>query len=161
MTRSPGRPAVARLAAPAVALVVVVTGGCQAADRDAAPAAGSTPATGAAGSVVDGVWVAHIVWAEVHPAGCPLAAPGESWAEFRMTLSQGALTIIESSDLDPHPELGATSHYTVFRDRISMDDGTTARVERDGDTLTFSDVQGGGCDGRTVRSTVPWRLVDG
>src|SRR3954465_1078673 len=144
---SSSRPTMPRLAAPAVALAVVVTAGCQAADSDAAPAtAGPASSTGAATSVVDGVWEAHIVWAEVQPAGCPLAAPGETWVDFRMTLSGGNLTILESTDVKPQPEIGATSHYTVFRDRISMDDGTTARFERDGDTLTFSDVQGGGCD---------------
>ena len=153
MTRLRGRPSIARLAAPAVALAVVVTVGCQAAGPRAAPATGT--------SVVEGIWNAHIVWADTPPAGCPLTGDGEVWANYRMTLSRGVLTIVESGDAAPEPVVGATSHYKVFRDRIEMDDGTTARFERDGDTLTFSDVQGGGCDGRTVMSTVPWRLVDG
>jgi hypothetical protein len=147
-----------RLAVPAVAVAVVATSGCQvAAPGTTAP---RSPARAAA-SAVDGVWNAHIVWAETPPVGCSVARPGESWADFRMTLSRGLLMIVVSTDLAPQPVVGATSHYRVFRDRISMDDGTSARFERDGDTLTFSDVQGGGCDGRTVMSTVPWRRVGG
>src|SRR4051794_1931645 len=162
MPRPRGPPSLARRPAPAIVFAVVVTAGCQTADPDAAPAtAGSPPPAVDAASVVDGVWEAHMDWAVTKPAGCPLTGDGETRADFRMTLSRGALTIVASTDVDPRPAVGARSHYQVFRDRIAMDDGTTARFELDDGTLTFSDVEGGGCDGRTVMATVPWQRVDG
>ena len=58
-------------------------------------------------------------------------------------------------------ELGWKGTYQVFRDQIELSgDGTlTATFTIDGDTLTLSDMRGGGCGDATIWTTNPWVLV--
>jgi TRAP-type C4-dicarboxylate transport system substrate-binding protein len=58
-------------------------------------------------------------------------------------------------------ELGWKGTYQVFRDQIELsgDDTLTATFTIDGDSLTLSDMRGGGCGDATIWTTNPWVLV--
>jgi Bacterial extracellular solute-binding protein, family 7 len=79
--------------------------------------------------------------------------PGNTGA-FRMVFDAGELTI-----LGPNGEPGFEASYAVFRDQITAQDAVdtvTARWSLEGETLTFSDVQGGGFPFVVTWTSHPW-----
>jgi TRAP-type C4-dicarboxylate transport system substrate-binding protein len=131
-----------------------------AAEPDAATCDGVHPAPQAATNI-DGTYEVRYVWAETPPAGCPVAEPGETWAEFQLTLRDGRAVGVVSTSTAPTPEVGFDAPFRVFRDRIEFggSQDLSARFELDGDILTFSDMQGP-CAEVTIWTTLPWQRTD-
>jgi TRAP-type C4-dicarboxylate transport system substrate-binding protein len=77
--------------------------------------------------------------------------------------STGLHTMIFEGDqltiLEPNGEPGFEASYTVFRDQITAQDAVdtiTARWSLEGDTLTFTDVRGGGFPFVVTWTSHPW-----
>ena len=103
----------------------------------------SSADSGSASSIPDGTYETTVTEADWLNAGLS-KEEASSWPTgvFRMVVAAGELTILDPPDYEP----GFEGLYTVFRDQITAEDSTdtiTARWSLEGDTLAFTDVEGG------------------
>ncbi len=104
-------------------------------DTAQCPATGDNKASADAG-FPPGTFETTITADDVADKGWEL---GGSTGTFRIVIDDATMTVLDP----PNGEAGFVGHYTVFRDRIEVTDGTdtvTANWSFDGDNLTFTNV---------------------
>jgi TRAP-type C4-dicarboxylate transport system substrate-binding protein len=96
-------------------------------------------------------------------AGCVEDDADKGDVYYTMVVGDGAITMTLRQGSPSAPELPAWSGtYDVYRDKIEFSAmPTSARWEFDGERLTFSEIDGGGCGDVTIWGTHPWVLRDG
>jgi TRAP-type C4-dicarboxylate transport system substrate-binding protein len=143
-------------------------------DLAAAPEAPECPATdpgeaSTATGIAEGIYEMTLTGEELRGSSCPDAAESEEAGYdetlFTMTLDAGSVVQVEEfGGRGGRQEIAWRGTYTVFRDRIELNDAgstMTARWTFDGTNLTLADLDGApGCGDATVWTTHPWVLTN-